>query len=61
MSSTSPCTQPPVCQPMTLSLGALVSHGGVVIGGRLAGAFATVERVEIYTWHAGQLRRRVGG
>lgn len=27
----------------------------------LAGAFATVERVEIYTWHAGQLRRRVGG
>src|SRR5271163_583398 len=31
-SRTSPWIQPPVCHAMTLSLGALASHGGVVIG-----------------------------
>src|SRR6201996_2142956 len=32
MSRTSPWIQPPACQPMTLSLGALLSHGGVATG-----------------------------
>src|SRR6516225_11489142 len=34
MSRTSPCTQPPSCHAMTFSLGALVSHGGVVTAGK---------------------------
>src|ERR1700758_879376 len=33
MSRTSPWTKPPLCQPITFSLGALVSQGGVGIGG----------------------------
>ncbi len=45
----------PAGVPADIIVLALVSHGGVRSVGRFPKLSATVERVETYTWHAGQL------